>query len=184
MGRYMSGTSTSGNYTIAVKDHAKAKEAFVQGLRNQHAVEVQAIETIEKQLGRYENYADLHARMQQDLTNSKAQAARLEKLLGQHGTSASGIKETVTSVVGTVAGTVHITADDQVIKDVLSATGYKHYEIASYNALLAMAGAVGDTDCPPVLQESLAEEQDMAQWLQDHTPEIVAAYLHRYVNAA
>src|SRR5947209_7171210 len=135
----MSGTGTTGNYAIAVKDHAKAKEAFVQGLRNQHAVEVQAVSTIEKQLGRYDAYADLHARMQQDLTNSKAQAARLEKLLAHHGTSASGIKETVTSVVGTVAGTVHITADDQVIKDVLSAAGYKQYEIASYRALLAMA---------------------------------------------
>jgi ferritin-like metal-binding protein YciE len=180
----MSDNSTTSRYNVDVKGHAKAKEVFVQGLRNQHAVEMQAIATIEKQLGRYDNYADLHARMQQDLTNSKTQAARLEKLLSHHGTSASGTKETVTSVVGTVAGMVHITADDQVVKDVLAATGYKHYEIASYNSLLAMAQAIGDTDCPPVLQESVAEEQEMAEWLQKHTPEIVAAYLHRFVNEA
>jgi ferritin-like metal-binding protein YciE len=79
---------------------------------------------------------------------------------------------------------VHITADDQVIKDVLAATGYKHYEIASYNSVLAMAEAIGDTDCPPILHELLAEEEDMAKWLQDHTPGIVATYLHRYVNEA
>jgi ferritin-like metal-binding protein YciE len=182
--QYMNSANTTDNYAIAVKDNAKAEEALLQGLRNQHAVEVQAIATIERQLGRYESYVDLHSRMQEDLTNSKAQAARLERLLSQHGTSASGIKETVTSVVGTVAGTVHITADDQVIKDVLAATGYKHYEIASYNALLAMAHAVGNTKCPPVLQESLAEEQDMAEWLQSHTPEVVTVYLHRYVNEA
>jgi hypothetical protein len=30
----------------------------------------------------------------------------------------------------------------------------------------------------------VAEEQEMAEWLQKHTPEIVAAYLHRYVNEA
>ena len=42
---------------------------------------MQAIATIERQLGQYDNYADLHARMQQDLTSSKTQAARLEKLL-------------------------------------------------------------------------------------------------------
>jgi ferritin-like metal-binding protein YciE len=180
----MSSTSTTGNYAIEVKGNAKAKEAFIQGLRNQHAVEVQAVSTIEKQLGRYESYVDLHTRMQEDLTRSQAQAARLEKLLSHHGTSASTLKETVTSVVGSVAGVVHVTADDQVIKDVLAATGYKQYEIASYNMLLAMAEAIGDTDCPPVLEESLAEEQEMAQWLQSHTPEIVTIYLRRYVNAA
>jgi ferritin-like metal-binding protein YciE len=180
----MNDASATSGYNVDVKGHAKAKEVLIQGLRNQHAVEVQAIATIEKQLGRYDNYADLHAQMQQDLTNSKAQMARLEKLLNHHDTSASGVKETVTSMVGTVAGMVHITADDQVVKDVLAATGYKHYEIASYNSLLAIAAAVGDTDCPPVLRESLAEEEAMAEWLQNHTPEIVAAYLHRYVNAA
>src|SRR6195952_2344317 len=180
----MSDNSMTDQCNVDVKGHAKAKEVFVQGLRNQHAVEMQAIATIEKQLGRYDNYADLHARMQQDLTNSKTQAARLEKLLSHHGTSASGAKETVTSVVGTVAGMVHITADDQVIKDVLAATGYKHYEIASYNSLLAMARAIGDTDCTPVLQESETEGQEMAEWLQKDTPEIVAAHLHRFVNEA
>jgi ferritin-like metal-binding protein YciE len=60
----------------------KAKEVVVQGLRNQHAVAMQAIATIERQLGQYDNYADLHARMQQDLTSSKTQAARLENFLG------------------------------------------------------------------------------------------------------
>ena len=77
----MGDNSTTGQYNVDVKGHAKAKEVFVQGLRNQHAVEMQAIATIEKQLGRYDNYADLHARMQQDLTNSKTQAARLENCL-------------------------------------------------------------------------------------------------------
>jgi ferritin-like metal-binding protein YciE len=180
----MSNASAASGYDVDVKGHAKAKEVFVQGLRNQHAVEVQTIATIEKQLSRYDNYADLHAQIQQDLTNSKAQAARLEKLLSHHDTSASSVKGTVRSVVGTVAGMVHVTADDQVVKDVLAATGYKHYEIASYNALMAIAEAVGDVDRPPVLRESLAEEETMATWLHDHTPQIVAAYLHRYVNAA
>ena len=89
----MNDNSTTSRYNVDVKGQAKAKEVFIQGLRNQHAVEMQAIATIEKQLGRYDNYADLHARMQQDLTNSKTQAARLEKLLSHHGTSASGTKE-------------------------------------------------------------------------------------------
>jgi ferritin-like metal-binding protein YciE len=43
----------------------RAKEIYLTGLRNQHAVETQAIETIESELGRMEAYPDLHARMRE-----------------------------------------------------------------------------------------------------------------------
>jgi len=38
----------------------KAKELFLTGLRNAHAMEAQAAQTIETQLGRYASYPDLH----------------------------------------------------------------------------------------------------------------------------
>lgn len=81
------------------------------GLRNQHAVETQAIKTIKNKLGRIEPYAELHAKMEQEMERSTTQAARLDDLLAKHGTSASVAKEAVTCTVATVAGFAHMTAD-------------------------------------------------------------------------
>jgi ferritin-like metal-binding protein YciE len=154
-----------------------AREFYLTGLRNQHAVEKQAIETIEKQLDRMSAYPDLHARMKLEHSRSEAQRARLEELLTKHGSSPSGVKETVTSVVGTVAGLVHVTADDEVIKNVLAAVGYKAYEIASYKTLLAAADRAGASADKPVLEGNMKEDMEMGDWLGEHLPGFVDQYL-------
>ena len=58
-----------------------AREIYVTGLRNQHAIENQAIELLERQIGRLENYPEMADRMRQHLEESKQQAARIEELL-------------------------------------------------------------------------------------------------------
>ena len=160
---------------MADKNHTL--EYYLTGLRNQHAVEGQAVSTIQAQLGRMEAYADLHAQMMQEVERSKTQATRLETLLTRHQTSASATKETVTSVVGKVAGVVHVTSDDEVIKNVLAAIGFKAYEIASYKTLIATAEMAGASDDVAVLKQSMTEEQEMGDWLGEHLPGLVQSYL-------
>ena len=58
-----------------MSDADTVMEVYLTGLRNQHAVETQAIGTIQNQLGRMEPYPDLHAKMQQDKERSTTQAA-------------------------------------------------------------------------------------------------------------
>ena len=152
-------------------------EYYLTGLRNQHAVEGQAVETIEGQLSRMEPYPQLHARMKQEIERSKTQATRLEGLLSKHGTSASAAKETVTSIVGKVSGVVHMTAPDEVIKNVLAAIGFKAYEIASYKTLMATAEFAGMADDAAVLKQSQTEEMEMGDWLGEHLPTFVQQYL-------
>lgn len=152
-------------------------EYYLTGLRNQHAVEGQAVETIEAQLSRMTDYPELHAKMQQEIESSKAQATRLETLLSKHGTSTSATKETVTSVVGKVSGLVHVTAPDEVVKNVMAAIGFKAYEIASYKALITVAEAAGAHDDVVVLKQSQVEEMAMGDWLGEHLPGFVTHFL-------
>ena len=118
-------------------------ETYLTGLRNQHAVETQAIGTIQNELPRMKLYPDLHAKMQLDKDQSETQAARLDDLLAKHGSSKSLAKEAVTGAVATVAGLAHVTAADEVLKNVLAAVGFKAYEIGSYKVLLTLANAAG-----------------------------------------
>ena len=118
-------------------------DVYMTGLRNQHAVETQAIGTIKNELSRMEPYPELHARMQQERERSTLQAARLDDLLSKHGSSKSFTKEAVTGAVATVAGFAHAAAGDEVLKNVLAAVGFKAYEISSYKMLIIMAEAAG-----------------------------------------
>ena len=152
-------------------------DVYVTGLRNQHAVETQAIGTIKNQLSRMEPYPDLHAKMQQEMERSTSQAGRLDTLLTKHGTSKSIAKEAVTGAVATVAGFAHVGADDEVLKNVLAAIGFKAYEIGSYKVLLTLADAAGAMDDSAVLEQSMKEEQEMGDWLGSHLPDFVHAYL-------
>jgi ferritin-like metal-binding protein YciE len=60
--------------TDTVRDH------YVAGLRNQHAVEHQARELLERQIGRLEHYPDMVERMRQHLEATNQQARRLAEV--------------------------------------------------------------------------------------------------------
>ena len=153
-------------------------EIYLTGLRNQHAVETQAIGTIQNELPRMKPYPELHAKMQQDKDQSETQAVRLDDLLAKHGSSKSLAKEAVTGAVATVAGFAHVTATDEVLKNVLAAVGLKAYEIGSYKVLLTLAEAAGASADQAVLEQSMKEEQEMGDWLGSHIPGFVHAYLN------
>ncbi len=156
---------------------AGTMDVYLTGLRNQHAVETQAIGTVKNELGRMEAYPDLHAQMQQEMQRSTTQAARLDDLLAGHGTKASLAKEAVAGTVATVAGFAHMTAGDEVLKNVLAAIGFKAYEISSYKVLIVLAKTVGAAQDITVLEQSMKEEQEMGDWLGSHLPDFVHAYL-------
>ncbi len=142
-------------------------------------METQAIGTIQNELPRMQAYPELHAKMQQDKDRSEAQAARLDDLLAQHGSSKSIAKEAVTGAVATVAGFAHAIASDEVLKNVLAAVGFKAYEIGSYKVLLTLADAAGAPADKALLELSMHEEEEMGDWLGSHLPAFVHAYLEQ-----
>ena len=162
-----------------MSDATATMDVYMTGLRNQHAVETQAIGTVKNELSRMEPYPELHARMQQEMERSVTQAARLDDLLAKHGSSKSAAKEAVTGAVATVAGFAHMAAADEVLKNVLAAVGFKAYEIGSYKVLLTLAEAAGATDDRAVLEQSMQEEQEMGDWLGSHLPNLVHAFLQQ-----
>jgi len=120
-------------------------EIYITGLRNQHAVENQAIELLERQVGRLENYPEMRDRMQRHIEESREQARRLEELLADHDTSHSAFKDAMMSVVGNLAALGHSTASDEVVKNTFANFAFEHYEIASYSSLLTLAELTGHT---------------------------------------
>jgi len=156
-----------------------AQGIYVTGLRNQHAVENQAIELLERQVGRLENYPEMEDRMRRHIEESREQARRLEDLLSQHDTSHSSLKDAAMSLVGNLAALGHSTASDEVMKNTLANFAFEHYEIASYKSLLTLADLVGHSSARTALETSLREEQEMAAWIAEHIAPTVRRFVER-----
>lgn len=71
-----------------------AREVFVTGLRNAHALENQAHEMLERQVERMGDYPELQSRLRDHLRETKTQLLRLEQCLSNLGESTSSMKDT------------------------------------------------------------------------------------------
>lgn len=156
-----------------------AREIYTTGLRNQHAVEKQAVELLGRQLNRLENYPEMSERIRMHIDESEVQAQRLEQLLGGMDSSNSTFKDIMASIGGNVAAMAHMPAPDEVLKNTFANFAFEHFEIASYRSLLTLAEAVGHTEAKPLLEQSLQEEISMAKWIEDNISSTTLTYLER-----
>ncbi|MDT7950546.1 MAG: ferritin-like domain-containing protein [Acetobacteraceae bacterium] len=156
--------------------NSKAMEIFVTGLRNQHAVEQQAVSLLSRQVERLENYPEMEARMRQHIDESKIQAQRIEELLSTMGETHSSLKDAGMSFMGNMAALAHTVAPDEVIKNSFANFAFEHFEIASYKSLLTLSDSLGQKG-QSALKQSLAEEIDMAEWIDRHLSETTRRYV-------
>src|SRR3954452_18897798 len=117
----------------------KARDLFVIGLRNAHALEIQARELMERQSERLADYPQVQARVRQHLEETKSQIRRIEQCLDQVGESASTMKDTALSFLGNLAALGHAAAADEILKNTFANNAFEHYEIAAYKSLLTLA---------------------------------------------
>ena len=154
----------------------KIRDIYTAGLRNQHAVENQAVELLGRQVERLKSYPEMEARMRLHIDESKAQAQRLEELLASLGTSHSSVKDTVMSFVGNMAALAHAPASDEVVKNTFANFAFEHFEIAAYKSLLTLADISGHTAATATLTTSLREEEAMARFIDEHIAETTRTY--------
>jgi len=156
-----------------------AKEIYISGLSSAHALEQQAIQILERQAERLENYPELAARIREHVDESREQQARLGRILESLGSSHSSMKDMGMGLMGNLAAMAHVAAQDEVLKDTFANFAFENYEIASYRSLITFAEAAGDLQSVPVLQRSLQEEEAMAEWIDEHLDQVIRTYLQR-----
>ncbi|WP_239025059.1 ferritin-like domain-containing protein [Rhodoligotrophos defluvii] len=144
------------------------KDVFLAGLRNAHAVENEAVSLINRQLERLENYPEATERLQQHLSETHAQIDRLEAILDSIGDSPSMAKDTVAKLMANMAALGHTMAGDEILKNTFANYAFENYEIAAYKSLITIAEAGGFTSAVPALQQTLQEEEAMADWINKH----------------
>jgi ferritin-like metal-binding protein YciE len=154
----------------------EAREIFVVGLRNAHGIENQALSIMKPQASRIENYPAVAQRLDQHICETEGQIERLEAILREMNEDPSTFKDTVMSMVGSMTAVGHSAASDEITKNSLANYAFEHYEIAAYKSLLVLAEAGGMQQATQLLQQNLAEEQAMAEWLDQNLHSVTLQY--------
>jgi ferritin-like metal-binding protein YciE len=155
-----------------------ARSIYTTALRNTHAMEQQGLQQMEAQVSRLEKYPDYAALLQRHIETARRQVERLEQALQSVGESASTIKETVTSVAGSVGATVHGMFQDETLKNLYAGYAYQYEQIGAYRSLIAIAEAAGETAHTSAFRESIKEEELAAQQVAD----LIEPVTRRYVE--
>jgi ferritin-like metal-binding protein YciE len=169
---------------METKMASTAKDLFVTGLRNAHAMETQARELMERQSERLVDYPEVKARMQGHLRETEEQLRRLDQCLSSLGETASTIKDTAQSFMGNMMAMAHSVADDEILKNTFANNAFENFEIAAYKSLLALCGPAGADITRTLLEQSLKEEEAMASWVDQNVAKVTLAYLNKAERAA
>ncbi|WP_439370942.1 ferritin-like domain-containing protein [Bradyrhizobium sp. DASA03120] len=161
-----------------------AHDTFVVGLRNAHAMEVQARELMERQSERLDEYPEVKAKVAAHLQETNEQLKRLERCLEACGESTSSLKDTAQSVMANMQAMAHSVADDEILKNTFANNAFENFEIAAYKSLIALCGAAGVAEAKAELEASLKEEQRMAAWIDSNVEKVTMEFLSHQRQAA
>jgi len=162
-----------------------ARDIFITGLRNAHAMETQARELMERQSERLDEYPEVKAKVQAHLQETNEQLRRLEQCLKACGESNSSFKDTAQSAVANLQAMAHAMAGDEILKNTFANNAFENFEIAAYKSLLALCRAAGVEQARTLLETSLKEEERMADWIDANVEKVTMAYLqHEQQQAA
>ena len=154
-----------------------AKDVYVVGLRNAHAMEVQARELMERQSERLTDYPEVRARVKEHLAETNNHLSRLEQFLEACGESNSTLKDTAQSVMANMMAMTHAMAGDEILKNTFANNAFEHFEIAAYKSLLTLCDSAGQGSSRSLLEQNLKEEERMAAWIDANVARVTQQYL-------
>ncbi|MGU3537915.1 ferritin-like domain-containing protein [Methylobacterium sp. A54F] len=155
-----------------------AREIYVSALKNTHALEMQALQIMERQVERLQRYPEMEDALRRHIEETHGQRTRLEEALGALSSSPSTIKEGVLGFVGNMMALGHTPAQDEILKNTYANHAFENFEIAAYESLLAIAESAGQSGHVTGLQQSLDEERGMAK----RVAELIRPTTLRYIE--
>src|SRR3954462_2874337 len=161
-----------------------ARDVFITGLRNAHAMEVQAREMMERKCERLGDYPEVQAKVKQHLLETNEHLKRLEVCLQACGESSSTIKDTAQSVVANTMAMAHAMAGDETLKNTFANNAFENFEVAAYKSLLTLCDSAGQQTARPLLEANLREDEAMAAWIDANVGKVTQAYLARAQRSA
>lgn len=129
--------------------------------------------TATKTMARETNDPEVKQRVERHVQETETQIERLQRAFEAIGEKAKA--EKCEAAIGLREEHDSFKSEEKPSKQLLEAfdlgSGLRieHYEIAGYRSAIAIASVLGHTECVTILRESLAEEEAMAQFLEQNS---------------
>jgi ferritin-like metal-binding protein YciE len=153
------------------------REHLIEWLRDAHAMEMKAIEILEKQVDGYEEFPEIGKRVRQHLEETKRQSERIERCIEKLDSSYSTTKDIAGKAMGNFAAMANAMASDEIVKNTIADYSFEQFEIACYNSLIEAARVCDEKQVEEVCKENLREEEAMASWIEQQIPNVTRRFL-------
>ncbi|MDB6075534.1 MAG: hypothetical protein JWO89_3174 [Verrucomicrobiaceae bacterium] len=153
------------------------KEELIEWLRDAYAMERGLEVTLQKMADTEDALPEFRERARQHKEETTGHAEDVKACLEQLGADTSTLKTTLAEGMEMVKGLGTSFAKDERVKDVLAGYASEHFEIACYTALLTAGARLQLPAVTEMCTKIIGEEQAMADWFDDHLPDVVGAYL-------
>jgi ferritin-like metal-binding protein YciE len=160
--------------------HSPERQQLIAWLTDAHAMELALAKVLENHARDAERHPDIRARDEQHLAETRLHASQVERCLELLGAEApSKMKNMMGTAMGKMQGAMSGPFGDEIMKNFISDYAAEHMEIACYRALIIAADELGEHEVSRLCSQILAEEEQMAHWLEQHLPEITRLSLHQ-----
>jgi ferritin-like metal-binding protein YciE len=151
-----------------------AIQQLIAWLDDAHAMERGLIPILRNQVTHFEGMPEVASRLLEHIEQTETHADRIRRCLLIFNTTPSTAKSMMSSVVGRIEGASTTIFADTLVKDALADYGAEQFEVGCYTALIAAATGLGYSDVAELCAQNLEEDQDMADWILEQVPAIVA----------
>ena len=158
------------------------KDTLTTWLKDAYAMEQGIVEVLERQLGQMDDMPAAQEKVRQHLELTKNQAERVKDCVELLGDDVSHVKSGIANVLGAMQGMATSLASDKMLKNALSDYAIEYFEIACYTANAVAARELGHEDIAQICETIIAEEQEMADWLEEQLPTVTRQVLTAAVH--
>ncbi|MBF0333762.1 MAG: DUF892 family protein [Alphaproteobacteria bacterium] len=155
------------------------RETVVAWLRDAHAMEAAAIENLERNIKRFDDFPSVQQKFREDLEQSKRHVEEIDLMLDKMGADRSVLKDLGMKFSGMMQPYLGAMASDEVVKHLLAAHAYENFEVASYRSLAAAAEQIGEMQLKDMAERSLGQKKMMADWIDQQLPSVTREYLRK-----
>lgn len=143
-------------------------------LNDAYSVETDLTHVLESHAKAAKDFPDIQDKLREHLEQTRRHAelvgTRIAELGGQTHARKEGLAAILAPVQELLTGAVDEAA---VLKNSVSDYAAENFEIATYRALIVAAQDSGDAETAGVCQHILADEEEMATWLDQRMPGLV-----------
>jgi len=157
----------------------RANATVLVWLRDAHAMENQSMQLLTCQLPSLVGFPDFHQSVKAHAEVSREQRDRLRARIAELGQSTSLLRDGISMAVGLTAPMMIAALPDNVARSAVANYAFEQLEIGTYRALIGLAEQAEDQATRTLAESILAQELEMAAWLEERLAAIAAEVLPR-----